>query len=182
RTKKYEQGIGWTFHGHEAVGERMTMKIFKHLKLPQQDNMKYVAKLVLLHMRPKVLSKDEITDSAIRRLLFDAGNDLEDLMILCESDITSKNRQKIAQYLENYEIVKKRLIEVEETDRIRNWQPPLSGDDIMRIFQISPSREVGILKNAIKDAILDGDIPNDYHAAYSLLLQKAATMGLFPKE
>jgi poly(A) polymerase len=181
-TKKYEAGHGWTFHGHEVVGERMTPRIFKQLKLPQNEKMKYVAKLVALHLRPISLTKEDITASAMRRLLFDAGEDLEDLMILCESDITSKNKQKVKRYLENFELVKIRLKEVEESDRIRNWQPPISGDDIMRIFGLQPSREVGILKTTVREAILDGVIPNDKNAAYELLLATAKELKLTLKE
>jgi len=179
-TKRFEEGHGWTFHGHEVVGGRMVPKIFARLKLPAGEPMKYVRKMVELHLRPISLSKEEITDSAIRRLLYDAGEDLEDLMKLCESDVTSKNRYKVNRYLENFELVKERCKEVEEKDHIRTWQPPVTGELIMQTFGIAPSKPVGLIKDAIKNAILDGDIPNNYDAAYQFMLQKGAEYGLKP--
>jgi poly(A) polymerase len=179
-TKKYEEGPGWTFHGHEVVGGRMVPKIFNQLKLPLGEPMKYVRKLVELHLRPISLTQENITDSAIRRLLFDAGEEFEDLLTLCRCDITSKNQLKVKRYLENFELVLKRCKEVEEKDKIRNWQPPISGEVIMATFCITPSRPVGIIKEAIKDAILDGVIPNDYDAAYQFMLEKGKECGLTP--
>lgn len=177
-TKKFEAGKGWTFHGHDAVGERMVPKIFKALKLPLNEHMKYVAKLVGLHLRPISLSKDAITDSAMRRLLVDAGDDLEDLMMLCESDITSKNEVKVRRYLQNFALVKERLEAVEATDAMRNWQPPVSGDDIMQLFGLPPGREVGLLKQAVRDAILDGVIPNTRDAALDFVKTQAIALKL----
>jgi poly(A) polymerase len=179
-TKKFEEGHGWTFHGHEVVGGRMVPKIFAILKLPANEKMRFVKKMVELHLRPISLTKENITDSAVRRLLFDAGEDFENLMILCEADITSKNKFKVKKFLENFQWVRQRCKEVEEKDNIRTWQPPVSGEMIMEIFGIPPSKPVGTIKDAIKDAILDGVISNNYDAAYDYMLEKAKELNLFP--
>ena len=180
--KHYDAKQGWTFHGHEARGAHMVKRIFKRLRLPLGAEERYVEKLVMLHMRPIVLSEEEVTDSAVRRLLFEAGDDIDDLMLLCNADITTRNEEKQRRHRENFELVKRKLVELEERDRIRNFQPPVSGEDIMKTFNIGPCREIGTIKDAIKDAILDGQIPNERDAAWQMMLRLAADLGLQPKE
>ena len=182
RTRRYDPSVGWTFHGHEVVGGRMVPKIFASLKLPLNEKMEYVKKLVELHLRPIALVTEEVTDSAVRRLLFEAGDDIDDLMILCHGDITSKNLRKVERLHANFELVQRKLVEVEEKDAIRNFKNPIDGDYIMKLFGIEPCRTIGELKEYVKEAILNGDIPNEFEAADALMRGRAAELGLVPRE
>lgn len=178
RSKRWEPAVGWTFHNHNYLGEKMVKPLFRRLKLPLDERMKYVEKLVGLHMRPIAIADDEVTDSAVRRLLFEAGDDIDDLMLLCEADITSKNEQRKKNFLNNFKTVRRKLVDIEEKDRIRNFQPPVDGAEIMRLFNLSPCQQVGALKSALKDAILDGKVPNEHEPALAFVIERARNMGL----
>jgi poly(A) polymerase len=180
-TKKFIEGTGWTFYGHDTKGSKITASIFRDLRLPMNEKLQYVQKLISLHLRPAALTEDDVTDAAVRRLLFDAGNDIDDLMLLAEADITSKNLEKVKLFLQHFELLREKLREIEEKDKLRNWQPPISGDIIMGTFGIPPCKEVGIIKTAIREAILEGIIPNEYHAAFIYMCEEAKKIGLQKK-